>query len=84
MNINIIKLYINNISKEQVKSYLEKENIIVNNLELEFLYNTMKHKYKEIINNDVTIFQEIKNNINEDAYNKLLLQYNRYSSYLSK
>ena len=82
MNINIIKKYIKLLEKEDINVFLIKNEIHVNNRELEYLFNTVKNNYEEIINGDKKLFQEIKNNINIDAYIKLEKKYIEYKKYL--
>lgn len=83
MNNNILKMYINKLSKEDIRNFLKKENISVNNAELEYLFNILKNDYEKILNNDKNIINDIKNNINDDAFNKLLNLLNKYK-YLYK
>ena len=78
MNINIIKKYIDILSKKDIDNFLKLNSIFINETELDFLYKTMKNDYKRIIDNDENIIEEIKNNINEDAFNKLLSLYKKY------
>ena len=78
MNIKLLELYINKIKKEDMYIFLKNNNIILNSDELNYLYKILKTKYKLILENDTNIFNEIKNNINIDNYNKLLELYDKY------
>lgn len=78
MYLNLIKSYINIIKKEDIKIFLNNNNIYLNDKELDYAYYIVKNKYELIINNDNDIFYEIKNNISKVNYEKLLNLYNKY------
>ena len=78
MNLNLIKLYINKIKKEDINTFLNSNNIIVSNKELDYLYNILKNNCQKVLNEDKIIFNDIKNNINIENYNKLINLYNYY------
>ena len=78
MYLNLIKSYINIIKKEDIKIFLNNNNIYLNDKELDYAYYIVKNKYELIINNDNDIFYEIKNNISKVNYEKLLILYNKY------
>ena len=84
MNINIIETYINQIDKNDLKKFLIKQKIIVNNDEENYIFYLLKNKYKEILNEDVKVIYDIKKNINIDAYNKLLELFNKYKELYKK
>ena len=84
MNINIIETYINQIDKNDLKKFLIKQKIIVNNDEENYIFYLLKNKYKEILNEDVKVIYDIKKNINIDAYNKLLELFNKYKGLYKK
>lgn len=79
MNLNIIKLYINKIKKEDINTFLKDNNINLTDGELNYLYN-IKNKYELIIDEDQILLNEISNNISKDNYNKLLELFYKYKS----
>ena len=80
MNLNIFKIYISKLKKEDFKKYLNSENIILNEDELDYLYDKIKYDYEKILEEDAYIFNDIKNNINKDSYDKLLKLFNKYKN----
>ena len=82
MDINEIKKYINIIEKEDVDKFLKNNDIILSNEEFDYIYDIFKNKSDEILLNDG--IYKLKNNINEDAYNKLFNLYNKYKRYIKK
>lgn len=78
----LIEHYINKLTKEDIIDFSIKNDIILNNNELIYLYKIIKEKYKILLNGDTSIFNEIKDNININAYNKIIELYNKYKNYL--
>lgn len=78
----LIEHYINKLTKEDIIDFSIKNDIILNNDELIYLYKIIKEKYKLLLNGDTSIFNEIKDNININAYNKIIELYNKYKNYL--
>ena len=77
----IIK-YINNLSKEDIVFLLNKENIILNNNELDFVYTLLKNDNELFFNNKDDFFNKLKTNISSNNYLKLINLYNKYENYL--
>lgn len=78
----LIEHYINKLTKEDIIDFSIKNDIILNNDELIYLYKIIKEKYKIILSGDTSIFNEIKDNININTYNKIIELYNKYKNYL--
>lgn len=78
----LIEHYINKLTKEDIIDFSIKNDIILNNDELIYLYKIIKEKYKILLNGDTSIFNEIKDNININTYNKIIELYNKYKNYL--
>lgn len=78
----LIEHYINKLTKEDIIEFSIKNDIILNNDELIYLYKIIKEKYKLLLNGDTSIFNEIKDNININTYNKIIKLYNKYKNYL--
>ena len=78
----LIEHYINKLTKEDIIEFSIKNDIILNNDELIYLYKIIKEKYKILLNGDTSIFNEIKDNININTYNKIIELYNKYKNYL--
>ena len=78
----LIEHYINKLTKKDIIDFSIKNDIILNNDELIYLYKIIKEKYKLLLNGDTSIFNEIKDNININTYNKIIELYNKYKNYL--
>lgn len=83
----IINNKINNLTLEELKNLAINNNIILNNQELNYIYNIIKKDWNNFLYKDPNpILQNIKNNINQESYNKLYTLYiyykNKYENYL--
>lgn len=79
-----IENYINNLNDKDIKIFLDKNNITLNNEEYEFLKNIIIEKYNDILEENAYIFKLIKDTINKDAYYKLLNLFNKYKILIKK
>lgn len=85
--LNIIKNYINNMNIEDLNILLIKNDINLNDNELNVLYNHLKNDWYTFIYEDSTqILNDIKNSFTPDNYNKLYNIYinakEKYKNYL--
>ena len=81
MNTYFIKKYIKNISKNDIYNLALKQNIILNNNEIEKIYNYIQKNYKKYFNNILTkeqIITDSKTILTNNNYNKLLNIYSKY------
>lgn len=84
MNRELIINYINNIEDKDINLFLDKNNIILNKEEYDFLKNIIKEKYNDLLDENTYLFKLIKDTINNDAYNKLLNIFNKYKILIKK
>ncbi len=81
--INIIESYINNISKNDINTFAIKNNIKLNNNELDFIYNFIKTRYKEVLNNPNSFnLVKYKNNFSNENFIKINAIVNKYKMLL--
>jgi len=81
--LNLIEPYINNISKENINNFALKNNINLNNNELEFIYNFIKTRYKDILNNPSNFnLVKYKQNFSNENFIKINAIVNRYKMLL--
>jgi len=85
--LNIIKNYINNMNIKDLNILLIKNDIHLNNNELDILYNHLKNDWYTFIYEDSTpILNDIKNSFTPNNYNKLYNIYinakEKYKNYL--
>ena len=80
--MDLIKVYLNNLTENDSKIFLKNNNIELNEKEFKFLFNEIKNNYKKIIIEDENEINYIKANINNESFKKLFSLLNKYKKYL--
>ncbi len=81
--MNIIDLYIRNMSKSNVLDFAYKNNIILSEEETNFVYNFIKNNYKEVIKNKNNFnLSTYKEKFSSENYTKIEKLIKKYISYL--
>lgn len=80
MYFNLIKNYINMLNKDDIVSFAKRENFILNNEELDIIYNAIKNRWEEIYNNGIYVISEYKDKLNSNTYDKLVELHDRYKN----
>lgn len=76
MYYNILKNYIDKLEKKHIIMYAYKENITLNDEEINIIYNTIKSKWEELYKTDGTkIINDLKVKINNIALTKIEKMY---------
>ena len=78
MKMEFIKNYIKRINKDDIKYFLEDNDIYLDEEIINSLLLIVKDDYENIINEDEVILKKIKDLIKEDNYNKLLSILRKY------
>ena len=76
--------YMQNIKKEDIISFSKKENIDIDSNDLEIIYEYVKNRGRDLLDNPLDIFSEVKDKISNNVYDKLLLLYNNYKFIIDK
>ena len=83
---NLIGNYIDLLTVDKLKEFGKKNDINLNNEELEYILNLIKKNYQDILKDDKKYLDELEKNINKDDFIKiknLFLYYKkRYKGYL--
>ncbi len=80
---NIIKNYVDKLTKEDIINYSKKEDIFLNDNEINVIYDEIKNKWKQLYNGNTRVITDLENKINNKAYNKLINLYNTYKKFLN-
>ena len=75
MNKKLIKLYIDKLNIDNIKTFLNNNNIYLTNNENIILYNEIKKNWEKVLNNDESSIFELSNKIDKDNYQKLYKLY---------
>ena len=81
--INMVEPYINNLTKNDINNFALNNNIKLNNNELDFIYNFIKTRYKDILNNPNNFnLVKYKSNFSNENFIKINAIVNRYKMLL--
>ncbi len=81
MYLDFIKNYVNKLKKEDISLYAFKNNIILDNNELNLIYNTIKERWDEIYSNGIEVIREYKDKLKDSTYNKIVKLYEDIKRY---
>ena len=70
--------------KDDIFNFGIKQNIKLNNNEIDIIYDYINNRYDDIINDTDNILLELKDKLNINTYNKLLELYDRYKYFIKK
>jgi len=83
---SLIKNYIDLLTIDKLKEFSLKNDINLNDNELNYLLNLVQNNFEDILKDDTKYLDDVKNNINNSEYEKvkeLYLYYkNKYKGYL--
>ena len=77
----LIKKYINQLKIEHIKEFGNKNNLIYTEDEALIIYNFIKYYYNDLLDENIKVFEVIKNKISPKLYKDLL---NLYIDYKQK
>lgn len=74
----LVEKAISNLTTQDLETFANKHNLSYTKDELIIIYQFIKYNYKELLNQNIKVFEEIKNKINPNLYKKLLVLYIEY------
>lgn len=77
---SLVKSYINKLSIDDLKTFANKNNIEYTSDELILIFNFIKYNYNDLLDGNIKVFNDLKNNINPVLYKKLLDLYIEYKN----
>lgn len=77
----VIEYYVSILTKEDIINYSKKESMILSSMEIDIIYEYIK-KYWYIFykGNPSVLFNELKNKLSNQTYNKIIELYNLYKN----
>lgn len=83
MKKELLKTFINNLTKDDIVNYLAKECIPASNDEINTIYTVIKNDYEEILETNFTNYiSNYKLTFNEELYKKIIEKYNEYKKFI--
>ena len=82
MKKELIKNYVNKLTKQDIINYLSHECTPASNEEIDMIYNAIKNDYEEILNtNFMSYISNYKLSFNPELYKKIIEKYNEYNKF---
>lgn len=78
----IIHSYINKLTKEDIKSFAEQNQVSLTEEEVNIIYEVIKNHWRELLYNPQPIFDKLKNQVSSNTYQKIIYFYDLYSKKL--
>jgi len=79
----LLKAYINKLTKEDIVNYLSKECIPASKEEIDMIYSAIKNDYNEILDTDFNSYiSNYKLVFNKTLYMKIIEKYNEYKKFI--
>lgn len=80
-----LKEYINSLTEKDIYNFGLKEGITLKDEETKTIYLYIKNYWETLIKDDSTfIFEELKEKLRPEVYQKVVELFNRYKKYLKK
>ena len=83
MNKLIILKYMERLTKDDIVKYANKQDISIKDNELDLIYAYIKKYPERILNDTLDVIDEIKDDLSDKVYDKLLELYNKYKNKIS-
>ena len=83
MKKELLKAYINRLTRDDIVNYLSKECIPASKEEIDMIYSAIKNDYNEILETDFNSYiSNYKLNFNKILYMKIIEKYNEYKKFI--
>ena len=83
MKKELLKAYINKLTRDDIVNYLSKESIPASKEEIDMIYSAIKNDYNEILETDFNSYiSNYKLNFNKTLYMKIIEKYNEYKKFI--
>lgn len=82
MNNSLIIGYIDRLRIEDVDNFSRKMGVILEEEELELIYNYIKYEYQRFFNDSNSVLLEIRGKVREEVYLVINNLYNKYRMFL--
>ncbi len=83
MKKELLKAYINKLTRDDIVNYLSKECIPASKEEIDMIYSAIKNDYNEILETDFNSYiSNYKLNFNKTLYMKIIEKYNEYKKFI--
>lgn len=78
----LIEMYVNNMTLNDMKHFLEKNKCNVCDDDLKIVLDYAKKYWEKIYSGDTAVFNDIKKEISPESYETMINLYNKYKNYI--
>ncbi|MBQ3307102.1 MAG: DUF2624 family protein [Bacilli bacterium] len=78
MYTKLIQKYVENLTTKDLEMFAKKNNISYTEKELNIVYQFIKERYQELLDQNIKVFEEIRDKISPNLYKTLLEYYIEY------
>lgn len=80
MNKIIIYEYINRLKREDILKFCSMRGLIIDNNDLDTIYDYIKNDYKRFFNNPDEVICEVKEKVSPRTFNEIINLYDKYKN----
>lgn len=80
MNKIIIYEYINRLKREDILKFCSMRGLIIDNNDLDTIYDYIKNDYKRFFNNPDEVIYEVKEKVSPRTFNEIINLYDKYKN----
>lgn len=78
----ILKNYIEKLKKEDIIKYIENNNYVVSDKEIDTIYFYIKNYWEDFFDNKEEIWQKLKNDVSNNTYIEIVKLYQKYKKFI--
>lgn len=78
----LLKEYINNLKKEDIIKYIEKNNLKVNDKEIDTIYFYIKNYWEDIFDNKKQIWEKLSHDVSPQTFMTIESLYQKYKKFI--
>jgi len=79
---DLIKSYIEKLKKEDIIKFIENNNYVVSNKEIDVIYFYIKNYYNDFLEDKQEIWNRLKNDISEPVFIEIKKLFDKYKKYI--
>ncbi len=79
----LLKNYIDKLSKEDIIKYIENNNYSVSNKEIDTIYYYIKNYWEDFYNDKEEAWKKLKNDVSGNTYLEIMTLFQKYKKYIN-
>ncbi len=79
----LLKNYIDKLSKEDIIKYIENNNYSVSNKEIDTIYYYIKNYWEDFYNDKEEVWKKLKNDVSSNTYLEIMTLFQKYKKYIN-